>query len=220
MKLLKSISTLLFFFLLINVSFGQEPKAFKEKSDPEAKKILKKLKKNFDTNSGIHVKYKLTMEFGDEKEIQDGEIYQQEDKYYIKNEGNIIICDGKTVWYYTKKQNEVQINDYYPEEDLLSPSKILNIYKADDEYFYAITDKGNYGYKIEFKPFDKDSEIMKVRIVVDPSQTKIESVKVFSDDGSRYTFEISSLKKKTVSASQFKFDASKYPGVNKVDLRE
>lgn len=219
MKLLTGLFTIL--MLMFSVySYAQQPKPFKEKSDPEARKILKKLQETYDADAGIYVKYKLTMEFGQDKEIQSGEIFQKGDKYNVNNNGNVIICDGATVWVYTKKQNQCQINDYEKDEDIFSPSKLLNIYKADDEYFYAITDANSGGYKIEFKPYDKDSEIMKVRIEVDKSKTKLLSVKVFGDDGARYTFDIESLKNTTVSSSKFKFDKAQYPGVKVVDLRD
>ena len=208
------------FLLLFAFSVSAQKNTFVEKSDPEAKKILEKLADSYDTQGGIYLKYKLTLEFGKDKEIQSGDIYQKGEKYRVNNNGNQIISDGKSVWVYNKKQNEVQINDYDPDsEDILSPAQILSIHD-NDEYFYAITGENSQGYKIEFKPLDKDSEIMKIRIEVDKSKTKLKSAKIFSDDGSRYTFEIEKLENKKASDSKFSFDGKQYPGVTTIDLRE
>ncbi len=218
---MKAYFNIVLFLFIAFAATAQQPKKFEEKSDPEAKKILKKLADSYDTKGGIYIEYKLTMEFGKQKEVQSGNIYQQGDKYYIDNNGNLIICDGKSVWMYNKKQNEVQINDFDPDgEEILSPAKILNIHEADDEYFYAITGEDSKGYKIEFKPLDEESEIMKIRIEVDKAQQKLKSAKVFSDDGSRYTFEVETMKNQKASSSKFKFDKAQYPGVTVIDLRE
>ena len=133
----------------------------------------------------------------------------------------MIINDGSTISMYNKSQNEVQISDYDPDDDeMTSPAKILDIYKAEKEFFYAITGEDANGYKIEFQPLDRDSEIMKIRIEVDKSKTKFKSVKVFGDDGGRYTFNIKSIKSVKVSDTKFKFDKSQKPGVKVIDLRD
>ena len=74
-------------------SFGQT--SFKEKSDPEATKILKNLKDIYNKYDAIEIEYSLEIENGEDKEIQQGKILQQGDKYRITNNGNIIINDTK-----------------------------------------------------------------------------------------------------------------------------
>jgi len=210
------------FLLLMTMSLNAQTSTFKEKSDPAATKILKNLTKIYSKYKGIEIEYKLEIEYGEDKEVQDGKILQEGDKYNIDNNGNEIINDGKTLWMYIKKQNEVQINDYDPEGDLggITPAKILNIDESNKDYIYVVTGEDSKGYKIEFKPTDKDSDIMKIRIHVDKAQTKITSLKVFQDDGSRMTFIIKSIKNVTPTSSSFKFDKSKHPGVKEVDLRD
>jgi len=203
-------------------AYGQNPKPFREKSDPEATKILRKLKKIYSKYNGLELKYSLVVDYGEDKTVYEGEVLQQGDKYFVKNNDNLIINNGKTVWYYIKSSNEVQVNDYDPDEgdDIFSPSKILNMGDNDEEYFYAITGEDSRGYKIEFKPRDSDSEIMKMRIRVDKEQTKISSIKVFQDDGTRMTFTVKSIKSVELKDENFIFQEKKHPGVEVVDLRE
>ena len=43
-------------------------------------------------------------------------------------EDEVIICDNKSVWRYLKELNEVQISDYEPADDEITPTNIFNIY--------------------------------------------------------------------------------------------
>ncbi|BDS11397.1 LolA family protein [Aureispira anguillae] len=221
MKWIKNVLSISFLFLMVVTVNAQTKQAFKEKSDPEATKILKNLKKIYGKYEGIEIEYNLELEYGDDKEVQSGKILQAGDKYRINNNGNIIINDGETVWMYIKKQNEVQINDYIADEGTpFTPAKIFNIDENDEEFVYVITGEDNKGYKIEFKPRDRDSEIMKIRIRVDKAQSKINSVKVFSDDGSRMTFLVKSIKNTKPVSKTFQFNKDKHPGVKVIDLRD
>jgi outer membrane lipoprotein carrier protein len=209
------------FLLLMTMSLNAQTSTFKEKSDPAATKILKNLTNIYGKYKAMEIDYKLEIEYGEDKEVQDGKILQEGNKYYIDNNGNEIINDGNTLWMYIKKQNEVQINDYDPEGDPgITPAQILNIDESNKDYIYVVIGEDSKGYKIEFKPTDKDSDIMKIRMHVDKAQTKILSLKVFQDDGSRMTFIIKSIKDVTPTSTSFKFEKSKHPGVKEVDLRD
>jgi outer membrane lipoprotein carrier protein len=208
----------IFFF---SASSSAQTNSFKEKSDPEATKILKKLKEVYSKYDALQIDYSLEIENGEDKEVQQGSILQKGDKYRINNNGNIIINNTKTVWMYIKKQNEVQVNDYDSDDDPgFTPAKIFNIDESDKEFFYAITDSDSKGYKIEFKPLDADSDIMKIRIEVDRGQTKITSIKLFQEDGSRMTFLLKKINNAKTDSSSFRFNKEKYPGVKEVDLRD
>ncbi len=208
------------FTFFIAEASGQS-NSFKEKSDPEATKILKKLKEVYSKFDALQIDYSLEIENGEDKEVQQGSILQKGDKYRINNNGNIIINNTKTVWMYIKKQNEVQVNDYDSDDDPgFTPAKIFNIDESDKEFFYAITNSDSKGYKIEFKPLDPDSDIMKIRIQVDKGQTKITSIKLFQEDGSRMTFLLKNINNAKADSNSFRFNKEKYPGVKEVDLRD
>ena len=221
MKIITRIINLCMIILFVaGAVHAQQPKhAFVEKSDPDAIKILKKIQSVYSAYDGIALDYTLEMEYGEDKEVQKGSILQQGKKYYINNNGNLIINDGSTVWMYIKKQNEVQINDYVEEDDEFTPTKIFSLGENDD-FVYVITNDDSQGYHIEFKPRNQDSEIKKVRLLVDRSQKYIKSVKVFSEDGSRMTFLIKDIKNTKPASSSFVFDKAKYPGVVEIDLRD
>lgn len=192
-----------------------------EQSDPEARKILVKLRDKYKATRGLKMDYILTIEGGDAKEIQQGKIYQKGDKFRVSNQGNEMISDGKTVWTYIKKQNEVQITDFEAStDDFMSPSQMMDFATIDKQYIYAITNQDAEADYIEFKPVSRDSEYAKMRMKILKTKAEVEHIKIFMKDGSRYTLDIKKIEVSDVSDSQFAFDKNKYPGVRETDLRD
>lgn len=191
-----------------------------DKTDPEARKVLKKLKDKFTQYKGLYSEYTLTIDNRETKEEQEGKITQMGDKFHVNNNGNEIYCDGITLWMYMKSNNEVQVNEYEPEdEDMMSPSKILKIYEAEDEFTYVVTNQDARKYDIEFKPKDKEADFFKLRVEIDKQKSSVTYVKVFAKDGTIYTLDIKKIEEAKPTAATFKFNKDKYPGVKEVDMR-
>jgi outer membrane lipoprotein carrier protein len=191
-----------------------------DKTDPQARKVLEKLKNKYSKYKALQAEYTLIIDNRETKEEQEGKITQMGDNFYVNNNGNEIYCDGVTLWMYMKSNNEVQINEYEPEdEDMMSPSKILKIYEAEDEFTYVVTNEDSRKYDIEFKPKDKEADFFKLRVEIDKAKSTVTYVKVFAKDGTIYTLNIKSITEANPSASTFKFNKAKYPGVKEVDMR-
>ena len=220
----KSISVV-FFTLLISLGFSQAITA-QEKSDPAAKKILDKLKAEYDTYKSLEVDFELLLELPQqEAEEQNGKVIQQGDKYKLELDDRAIYSDGEYVWLHIKKNNEVQINDAEMDDEsaMMSPKDMLQLYES-GEFFYAITAEpllnGKKVTQIEFKPMDRDSEFSKMALYVDKKSDKMAQMKVFSKDGGRYTLKINDITpNKKYAPNIFVFDESKFPGIHVEDLR-
>jgi outer membrane lipoprotein carrier protein len=197
-----------------------------EKSDPEAKKLLDKVRKKYEGYKTLEATFALVIELpGQPKETQKGNIAQEGDKFKLVMNDQTIISDGTSTWVYLKKNNEVQINntDKADANGFLTPKELLNRYQKGD-FLYAITEKVTEGGKlltlVEFKPKDKNSEYSKLRVSIDAKNNTIESIKAFAKDGSRYSFNISKLTpNKKFTTSDFTFDKAKFPNVKVEDLR-
>ncbi|MBL7803633.1 MAG: outer membrane lipoprotein carrier protein LolA [Saprospiraceae bacterium] len=208
-----------------SLALAQQPAA-KEKSDPEAKKILDNIRKKYEGYKSFELAFTLTLEVpGQAQEVQKGTTAQAGNQFRLDMDDQVIVSDGKTTWVYVKKNNEVQINDAAPgdQSEFLTPKELLRRYQKGD-FLYAITEKSTVGGKllthIEFKPVSRNSEYSKIRVSVDEKALTIESIKAFAKDGSRYTFKITRLSpNKTLPADHFSFDTKKYPGVRVEDLR-
>lgn len=195
-------------------------------NDPAATKILKKLKKEYQSYSSLEVNFQLQLELPEQDpELQQGTIGQQGEKYFVKMKDQEIYCDGSTIWLYLVDNKEVQLNNVETDEEfsMLSPTDMLQIYESDD-FVYAVTgEKSVNGVtctQIEFKPTSLDSEYSKMRLLVDPKAKKMHELKVFAKDGSRYTLSIDNMTpNKSFTASDFTFDPAQYEGIHIEDLR-
>jgi len=63
-------------------------------------------------------------------------LYVKGNKYKVQVKNQEVISDNKTVWTYIKDANEVQVNDYEPDENSITPSQIFTIYEKDPLCFH------------------------------------------------------------------------------------
>jgi outer membrane lipoprotein carrier protein len=228
MNKLMLINALLFFLFFSTVSFSQKGQMLsKEDNDPRAKRILEKMKKEFDSYGSVEIVFDLELELPNQpKETQKGRVLQDGNKFVVLLADQEIYCDGKSVWLYLKSNNEVQINSFDPndKDGFMTPRDMLYLYEK-GEFAYAVVGEskpkpGVVGTDIEFKPLDTKSEYSKFRLSVDEKSNKMLSLKVFSKDGSRYTLQLHEvLPNKKFTASQFVFDSGKHKGIYIEDLR-
>ncbi len=197
-----------------------------EKNDPEAKKVLDKIRKKYDAYNTLEATFSLAIEVpGAPKDVQKGTVMQDGKKFRLDMSDQIVVSDAVTTWAYQKKANEVQVNNADPNDvnAFFTPKELLGRYQKGD-YMYAITDKIMEGGKlltqIEFKPKDKNAEYSKLRVSIDEKAGTMQGVKAFAKDGSRYTFTITRLSpNKAIPATQFTFDTNQFKGVRVEDLR-
>ncbi len=216
-----------FIFLTPNVFWAQASTMTSVKdSDPKAKAVLDKLKKQYDAYKTMEVKFELEVEMpGQTTAIQKGSLVQDGAKYQLKLPDQEIYADGKTTWLYLKKNKEVQINDMGTEDNSLfiSPKQMMSIYQK-GEYIYSIIEERNVGKSkyvdIEFKPISKKSDFAKIRLTIDKTANKMISLRVFSKDGSRYTLKVSNVvTNKKYESSFFTLNTKALNGVHVEDLR-
>ncbi|HTN18252.1 MAG TPA: outer membrane lipoprotein chaperone LolA [Chitinophagaceae bacterium] len=176
---------------------------------------LKSLKANFTLN--------LASANGKTKQSKSGTFYMKGSKYRISIQGQEIISDNKTVWTYIKESNEVQINNYNPSEQAISPTKLItNFYDKEYKYKYAGTKKS--GTKtcdaIELTPINTSKQFSKVEVLVDKASGTIAGGSITEKNGNHYTYTISNFAgNAAVDDKLFTFDPKAYKGVEVVDLR-
>lgn len=224
MKLLAIIALTAFLglFFMSQAQAQQIPtKSFTEQSDPEAKKIIGRLQTKHKAIAASKVEYTLAIESGDVREVQQGKVYQKGSKFRIFNGSDEMVCDGKTVWMYIKKQNEVQITDFDPaDEDMFSPNQIMDFSQVDKKFIYAITSEDAQAIYIEFKPNDKNAEYSKMRAKILKGKEELSQIKIFAKDGARYTLDIRKIESTNIPDTEFNFNKAQYPGVRETDLRD
>lgn len=193
-------------------------------NDAKAKGILDAMSKKMNGLNSLKTNFalKLAGSNGKVKETKKGTFYMKGTKYHVTLAGQEIICDNKTVWTYTKDANEVQVSNFDPNAQTISPAKLFtNFYDKEYNYKYAGTRKvnGKDCNIIELSPTNKSKGFSKVELAIDKTNT-IVGGNIWEKNGNQYQYEVSGFTPNApVADNMFTFDAKKYPGVEVVDLR-
>lgn len=191
--------------------------------DKKAAKILDKITEAYNAAESITIVFDITIHYPEEEKVTyPSTVVEADGKWVFRNSQQEIYQDGSDIWVYIPSQNEVQINDYDPEEAddyFVSPVSILRQYK-DGGHKYRITDKTSSQTQIELVPLDEFSDYAKVKITTTNKTNDIEQVEVINKDGSRAVVVINELSTDLTYASDyFDFKVDSYPDLIVEDLR-
>lgn len=208
-------------FVFAGSVLAQNSPAPRETTDPRATAILERMKAKFAAYKAMQADFRLTIELGSDREVQQGTMFVTGDKFRVETPSQNIISDGKTVWYHDKKNNQLQINNL--DENVISPANLLKIYERGDKVICGLAGEATEGGKtvmvIEMKPTDRNAEYSKIRIYVEKGTDQLVKAIVFGKDSMRYTFEVSKITPNvSVGNDKFFFDQSKFSG-EVIDLR-
>ena len=214
----------LFIFLIVaGFSFNS---IAQEVSDPNAKVILDKLKKKYNSYKTLEMDFTIITEPAEKKKTTEkGHLYQSGKKYRLTVPQLTSFSDGKSTWTYLKKNKEIQITAAGKKGGygIMSPQDLISIYE-NKEFIYAITGentKAGVSYaEIEFKPTGKRADYSKIRLVINKKTYQISEAIAFYKDGSRYSIQLGNVTtNKPLAASLFTYDPKEFPGVKVEDLR-
>ncbi|MGA2824291.1 MAG: outer membrane lipoprotein carrier protein LolA [Bacteroidales bacterium] len=196
---------------------------FSQTKDTKAIALLDEVSAKTKSYKSICADFSYTMENKQAKinEVKTGTLTLSGDKYRLKAAGQEVICDGKLIWTYLKESNEVQINDLDNKDEALTPSKLLSSYNA------------NYRSKILKDRSAKDpneatvelipniiKNFTKAILVVDKIKKQVKSFILYDKNGNIFTYKITKYQTDLpVTAADFTFDKSKFPGVEVIDMR-
>ena len=214
----KILSGVLLLFISANTVFVQT-------SDANAVKLLKAVGQKYSAYKTMQMDISLTIENQDakSKETKTGKVSSKGNMFKAEMGNQTIISDGKTLWTYLKDVNEVQINNFEQGQDIMTPNDIFKIAEKDYLAYMGdkITENGKSLQIIELTPKNKTLSFSKIKMYIDVSDNSVKRGVVYDKNAIHYTYSISNLKTNMeLSDSTFKFDKSKYPGVEVIDLRE
>jgi len=215
MLMLSRIYKVLSLVMLVSVSMSAQ--------DKKAAKILDKVTASYDKARSITIDFDITIQYPEEEPITyPSKVVESNGKWIFRNSQQEIYQDGKDIWVYIPSQNEVQINDYDPEEAedyFVSPVSIIKQYK-EGGHKYRISDKNASVTQIELVPIDEFSDYSKIRITTHTKSHEINQIEAFNKDGSLAVIVIKSLETDlTYSDDYFDFDIEKHSDVTVEDLR-
>jgi len=207
--------------LLVAVGLWLNVTAVQAQNDPKAGEILELMSSKYKAVKGFKANFSYSMESPGSgiKENATGEITVKDNKFFLKLGGQEVINNGSTVWTYLKDANEVTITDYEPDDDAITPSNIYNIYKKGYKYTLVAKESNKADDVIDLTPNNKNSQVNKIRIVVNKKDKSIKSFKTFERNGNKYNYVITKFTPAEVDDKTFVFDKAKYKGVEVEDLR-
>lgn len=192
--------------------------------DPKADKIIKNAKKKFNGYQDFTADLTWSLEDKATKaapSVKKGKIYIKKEKYKIVFPEREMICDGKSVWDYLKKEKEANLSNYNPKEGM----SIQRVFKLYDEGMKVRMDatetyNGAAVDKITLFPL-AEKEFFKVELWIEQKTENIRKIKIHNRNGITNQFELNSIVVNTQLADEsFVFDKAKYPGVEVIDLRD
>jgi outer membrane lipoprotein-sorting protein len=218
MKVLKV--SLLSFTALLLVGLGQA----KAQYDPKALASLDEMSKKYSAMSGFKATftYSMTNPSAGINESSTGNITVKGSKFHLAMGNQEVFNNGTTVWTFLKDANEVNVSNYDPQDDDITPTKIYTIYKKGYKYMLVEekTEAGVVYQTIDLIPEDRNNPFFKVRLIISKKDKTIKSWKIFEKSGNYYDYSVKTFTPNlTLTDSEFVFDKAKYKGVEVVDLR-
>ena len=176
-----------------------------------AKSVLDKTASVVSNKSGVQANFKMTGGMGDVS----GTIAVKGRKFHATTPVATMWFDGKTMWTYMKKNDEVNVTTPSDSElQAFNPYNFINMYKKGYKYSMTTADK-SYQVHLTATGSKKISEMF---ITVDKSSYQPSEVKMLQ--GKKWTtFTISNLKKVAMADSEFRFNSKDYPTAEVIDLR-
>ncbi len=190
----------------------------------DAEKLMDKISKRYKAFKSIKADFIYTVENKQQKsqEKQKGNLLVKGNKFRLDIANQVIICDNKTIWTYSKEVNEVQIDNYNPKEGAIRIDDIFTMYGKG--FLYKTLETKKEGAKeivtLELTPKDKKKKFFKIKVVVDKTNQTILSSQVFDKTGTIHTYAVTNqVPNLKFDDNQFMFDSKKYQGVEVIDLR-
>ncbi len=213
---MKKLSLLLLCMLTVTVGWAQRDENALKVLDAMSAKYKKIPAYSADiTSSLINETEGINEEFG-------GKITVKGDKYKLELDEQVVINNGETFWTYLPDVNEVNIDNYDPDEDEISPSKIYEAYKKGYKYIYIgeETVGGKPHSVVDLVPDDKDAQYFKIKLFIRKSDSSLTQWIMFDKSGNQYKYTIENFNSGiNPPESFFVFDTDDYPGVEVIDLR-
>lgn len=197
--------------------------AIAQNTDGGASTIMKNLSTKYKGFSTMKISYTYKAE-KEKKTLAafSGTALIKGDKYKITFDDQTFFCDGTSMWNYQKASNEVSIYDYEEsDDDALNPAKMVANWQKDfsAKFIREDVEKNKSVQIIDLTPKVGQS-YYKIRLVIDKSKGEIIRTSIYEKDNTIYTYYFDSFTtNSTIDDSTFKFNASKYPGVEINDMR-
>lgn len=153
-----------------------------------------------------------------------GSITVQSDQYRLVMGGQETVSDGTTAWNYLADANEVQINDYDPEQGVSTPWLLLTNYRRDYKFHdcQGAQKIGNKCYDIvTLIAKEADNDLRQIAITIEWGTHHIKRLEALDSNRQRHIFSITKFETElALDDAFFKFIPENYVDIEVIDMRE
>ena len=207
---------LVFFISLFHPGVGQA------QGDAKARDLLRRMNANYKSFRTMSADFSFTLEHPTQKinEQQRGKLEIKGKKYRLDMKQQTIMTDGSILWVVLKDAKEVNVSDYEPAPDELTPTSVFTLYEKGFEPYMQAEGSTVTSKVIDLVPIDKKKPYFKIKLSVDPAKALLTQAVVMNKDGSRMTYVIRDFKSNTpINDKQFQFQKAQFPQFEVIDLR-
>lgn len=189
----------------------------------DAQELLAKLQDRYKSVRDASVTFSQHVLFGvtkSESSFRGSFVMKKGNKYRLELEDQTIVTDGKSLWSYSKANNQVIINVYREDPKSFSPDKVL--VSVPDNYVAAIVGAETYRASettiLKLTPKAKRGSLRWMKIWVDREDELMRKIQVFDAGENTITYELDEILLNTgVADSRFEFVPP--PKAEVIDLR-
>jgi len=192
-----------------------------QEQDPKA--ILDKMSATYKAMPGYEISF--IQKIMSEAEVVDrltGSASVAKEKFLIKFQDQHIYCNGTVLWTYLVESQELTISNFEPDEAVINPSNVYDIYKEGFTYQYKRQDNinGEMVHVVELTSTDEDSDFTNVVMYIGQKDSYLKAWDLIDYAGAKTAFEVSSFKPNmTFPEGFFEFNEEKNPVTYREDLR-
>ena len=158
-----------------------------------------------------------------------GSIIVQGNQYRLVMGGQEVISDGTTVWNYLVDANEVQINDYNPEQNASMSWLLLTNWRQKYQFHNLSTQKvyhkcGNGPYDIHHTVTiiarDPENDVQQLIITIERDTKHIKCLEALDSNRQRHIFFITKFETElALDEAFFKFIPENHADIEVIDMR-
>jgi outer membrane lipoprotein-sorting protein len=176
-----------------------------------AEKILDKVSVFLSNPEGVRIDFTGS---------ENGYLIMKGEKFYLNNQSIQSWYDGKTQWSYLTDNKEVNISSPTKEEiQAISPYHLLKRYKSDYTYIYIGQSKRKGKLVHEINLTSKSDIINDIKLIISDDNKPV-AILFYRNNKLMSEVNITSLQTDSkIDDKQFRFDKTKYPQVEIIDLR-
>ena len=177
-----------------------------------AKSVLDKAAATVSAKQGVRAHFKMT---GTNVNTS-GQIAVKGRKFNATTPQATVWFDGKTMHTYLQKNDEVTVTK--PSEaqlQAINPYNFINLYKKG---YDCTLNKSGKDYVVHLTAQNDNSKIKEMFVAIDKKSYHPTQVKLLQ--GKKWTvFDITNLKRESISDSEFRFNAKDFPTAEIIDMR-